>query len=252
MIHVANLSKTVSGVTTLKKINLHVSRGEMVAFIGASNSGKSVLLRQLCGLASGDMDGGQVAVGGRVIQKDGVVNRDIRDIRARIGMLFQPSGLAGRISVARNVALGALTRTSSLCGQSGCLDDADVALAMKALERMGIRDKAWQRTSSLSGGQQRRAAIARTLAQRAELLLADQSVDDLDPESFRSVMEILREFNAFEGLTIMVALSRAEYAVPYCPRTVALYRGEIVFDGPSSSLTPALLDHIYGDGRVAA
>ena len=246
MIHVTGLNKTFSGVQALKHIDLHIKPGEMVALIGSSGSGKSTLMRHICGLTVSDRNSGEVKVNGYTIQKNGALSGNIRDIRTHIGVIFQQFNLVGRISVARNVALGALGRTPFLHGLAGHFSPEDVELTLRALERVGIRDKAWQRTSTLSGGQQQRAAIARALVQRSEVLLADEPIASLDPESARNVMDTLQELNRTDGMTVVVTLHQVDYAVRYCPRTVALKKGEIVFDGPTRDLTPAMLNSVYG------
>lgn len=101
--------------------------------------------------------------------------------------------------------------------------------------------------STLSGGQQQRAAIARTLVQRsAKVVLADEPIASLDPESSRKVMDILARINREDGSTVIVSLHQVDVAIKYCPRVVALHQGRVVYDGPSAALTPALLRELYG------
>ena len=119
-------------------------------------------------------------------------------------------------------------------------------MAMQALQQVDIADLAGQRASTLSGGQQQRAAIARALVQQAEVLLADEPIASLDPRSARRVMEILAEINRRLGITVVVSLHQVEYAFAYCPRTVALRDGQVVYDGPSSALTLEFLTELYG------
>jgi phosphonate transport system ATP-binding protein len=114
------------------------------------------------------------------------------------------------------------------------------------LARVGIAEQALKRGSQLSGGQQQRAAIARSLVQGSEILIADEPIASLDPSSARRVMDILAELNRVDGITILVSLHQVEYALNYCPRTIALRNGEVVYDGPSSALTPAFLSELYG------
>jgi len=109
-----------------------------------------------------------------------------------------------------------------------------------------MTEHALKRGSELSGGQQRRAAIARTLVQDAELLVADDPIASLDPASARQVMDILADMNRQDGITVLVSLRQVDYALTYCPRTIALQAGRIVYDGPSDQLTPELLSSIYG------
>jgi phosphonate transport system ATP-binding protein len=98
----------------------------------------------------------------------------------------------------------------------------------------------------LSGGQQQRAAIARTLVQGVKLVLADEPIASLDPESSRKVMEILSTIQREDGRTVVVSLHQVDMAIRYCPRIIALNQGQVVYDGPSANLTPALLRDLYG------
>jgi phosphonate transport system ATP-binding protein len=120
------------------------------------------------------------------------------------------------------------------------------AEAWLALKSVGIEQLAWQRASTLSGGQQQRVAIARALVQRARLILADEPIASLDPESARNVMEILARINKEQGITVLVSLHQVQFARRYCPRTIALRLGEVVHDGPSAELTAPLLRTLYG------
>ncbi len=219
----------------------------MVALIGASGSGKSTLLRHVSALVQSDRKaGGSIEVFGRTVQRAGKVAQDIRDIRAGIGFVFQQFNLVGRLSVLKNVMAGALHRVPAWRGLAGRFTHAELQAGMEALERVGMADCALQRASTLSGGQQQRAAIARTLVQRAKLVLADEPIASLDPESSRRVMEILARMNRIDGGTVLVSLHQVNVALRYCPRTVALRGGAVVYDGASSALTPALLRDLYG------
>ncbi|HBC08689.1 MAG TPA: phosphonate ABC transporter ATP-binding protein, partial [Rhodospirillaceae bacterium] len=97
-----------------------------------------------------------------------------------------------------------------------------------------------------SGGQQQRAAIARALVQRAEIVLADEPIASLDPESARRVMENLARINREDGITVVVSLHQVDFATRYCARTVALRDGVVVYDGPSEALTHDFLRELYG------
>jgi phosphonate transport system ATP-binding protein len=117
---------------------------------------------------------------------------------------------------------------------------------MAALDRVGVAEYAGQRANTLSGGQQQRGAIARVLVQRAKAVLADEPVASLDPVSARKVMELLADLNRDEGITTVVTLHQVDYALRYCRRVVALQKGRIVYDGPSSGLGRDKLIDIYG------
>ena len=250
IISVKNLYKLYrvgdSVVRALDGVSFSVYEGEFCAIVGTSGSGKSTLMRHIAGLMPGDADGGRIEVAQHLIQDRGVISRDIRTMRAEIGMVFQQFNLVDRMSVLRNVMLGALSRTALWRSLLGFFHEEDARLAYKALARVGIMEKAHQRTSNLSGGQQQRAAIARALVQRARVLLADEPIASLDPESSRNVMETLRDLNQKDGLTVLVTLHQVDYALSFCPRTIALKHGRVVYDGPSAELTPAFLKRLYG------
>ncbi|MDR0620681.1 MAG: phosphonate ABC transporter ATP-binding protein, partial [Deltaproteobacteria bacterium] len=222
MLDIQNLSKTYGSAKALSGVSLKVNRGEMVALIGASGSGKSTLLKHVSGLVSADKGSGPISVNGRRIQSGGQISKNIRRTRTDIGVVFQQFNLVGRLTVATNVLLGALGRTSFLRSVAMAFSPADRALASEALLKVGILDKYHQRASTLSGGQQQRAAIARALVQRASIILADEPIASLDPESSILVMELLRKLNREEGLTVLVSLHQVDYAIKYCPRAVAL------------------------------
>ena len=182
---------------------------------------------------------------GEPIQRDGRLNTS-RALRARIGVIFQQFNLVPRLSLLTNVCFGLLGRLPIVRGTLGHFNDADKRVAMQALVRVGIAEHALKRANELSGGQQQRAAIARSLVQGAELLIADEPIASLDPASARRVMDLLADMNRNDGLTVFISLHQVEYALKYCPRTIALKGGKVAYDGPSAALTPAFLNQIYG------
>jgi phosphonate transport system ATP-binding protein len=236
-----------NGRHALRNIDLQVQAGEMVALIGASGSGKSTLLRHVAGLvvADGDSDS-LIEVNGCCVQQRGRIDRNIRQVRSQIGFVFQQFNLVDRLSVLMNVMVGMLHRTPTWRGWLRAFQPQERALALEALGRVGIADCHAQRASTLSGGQQQRAAIARTLVQGAKVVLADEPIASLDPESSRKVMDILARINREDGSTVIVSLHQVDVAIKYCPRVVALHQGRVVYDGPSAALTPALLRDLYG------
>ena len=245
---IEDLSKTFPGKRrALDRVGLSIAPGEMVALIGASGSGKSTLIRHAAGLIAGDRGAGRVEVLGRPVQAGGRVARDIRAVRTRIGVIFQQFNLVPRLSVLSNVLVGRLGQVPAWRGALMRFTRAEKLAAMAALDRVGIAEQALKRAANLSGGQQQRAAIARTMVQRAELILADEPIASLDPASARRVMETLAALNAAEGITVLVSLHQVEYARRFCPRTIAMRAGRVVFDGPSRELTLPFLREIYGE-----
>lgn len=246
-IRIHALDKTFgNGRKALQGIDLTVRPGEMVALIGASGSGKSTLLRHIAGLMAGDAGRGRIEVHGQAVQAEGRIGRDIRRVRAGIGFVFQQFNLVDRLPVVVNVLAGALHRTPSWRGLLRWFSPEEKARALEALRRVGILECSYQRASTLSGGQQQRAAIARAVVQGARVILADEPIASLDPESSRRVMDILARVNQEDGCTVVVSLHQVNVAMKYCARTVALHQGRVVYDGPSAALTPALLRDLYG------
>ncbi|MCU1738319.1 MULTISPECIES: phosphonate ABC transporter ATP-binding protein [Pseudomonas] len=246
-IRVEHLNKTFARKSALVDLDLSIAVGEMVALIGASGSGKSTLLRHLTGLACCDKsNGGSVKVLGRDVQVSGRLNGKVRRLRADIGYIFQQFNLVNRLSVLDNVLLGCLGRMPRWRGSLGLFNTEEKQFAMESLARVGLADLAAQRASTLSGGQQQRVAIARALTQRAEVILADEPIASLDPESARKVMEILADINRRDGKTVVVTLHQVDYAMRYCPRAVALKGGRIHYDGRGSDLSSQFLNDLYG------
>jgi len=164
-----------------------------------------------------------------------------------VAMIFQQFNLVDRLPVMTNVLAGALHRMPAWRWALGRFTDDERRLALDALQRVGIEACAWQRASTLSGGQQQRAAIARALVQGARVVLADEPIASLDPASCRRVMEHLATLNREGGVTVLVSLHQVQFAFAYCPRTVALRAGEVVFDGPTQELTAQRLTELYGE-----
>jgi phosphonate transport system ATP-binding protein len=246
VLSIRNVSKTFGARRALDDVSLDVSRGEMIALIGPSGSGKSTLLRAISGLAPVDAGAGRIDAFGAPVQAKGKVSDQVRDARIRIGFIFQQFNLVGRLTLFSNVALGSLGRIGFWPGLLGRWPQETKAAAMAALARVGVAEYAAQRANTLSGGQQQRGAIARALVQKAKIILADEPVASLDPVSARRVMDILRELNRNDGLTVVVTLHQVDYALRYCDRVVALKAGKVVYDGPASGLKTEQLIDIYG------
>jgi len=244
-IEVRGLSKSFrTDRKALDDVTLHVAPGEMVALLGASGSGKSTLLRHVAGFVTGDA--GEILVNGRSIQRQGRLAGNVRKVRAEIGFVFQQFNLVGRLPVITNVLVGMLTRIPAWRSLFRLFRADEVQAGLDALAQVGIDDYAFQRASTLSGGQQQRAAIARTLVQNAKVILADEPIASLDPESSRRVMTLLSQINRTRKVAVVVSLHQVDVAMRYCPRVVALRQGKVVYDGPSAALTPGMLRDLYG------
>lgn len=246
VLSIRNVSKSFGARRALDAVSLQVGRGEMVALIGPSGSGKSTLLRTISGLAPIDPGDGVIEAFGSLVQAKGRASEQVREARIRIGFIFQQFNLVGRLPLFTNVVLGSLGRISFWRGVLGAWPAETKAAAMAALARVGMAEYAAQRANTLSGGQQQRGAIARTLVQKAKVILADEPVASLDPVSSRRVMELLRELNQRDGLTVLVTLHQVDHALRYADRIVALKAGKVVYDGPPSGMDRGRLTEIYG------
>ncbi|MEV7608397.1 phosphonate ABC transporter ATP-binding protein [Microbacterium sp. NPDC089320] len=245
LIRLDGVTKTFGSTTALKNASLQVSRGEIVVLLGLSGSGKSTLLRHLDGLevpTSGDIE----VLGSAVPTLKG---KALRRLRSRVGFIFQQFELVPSLTVLENVLTGSLSEVRGprlgLWGYS----KAAKLRALEHLDRVGLLDRAYQRSDTLSGGQQQRVAIARALMQKPDILLADEPVASLDPESSDQVMALIREIAADEGLTVVCSLHQVDLAISWADRIVGLRHGEIVLDTPTGDLTKAEVMEIYG--RVA-
>ena len=243
---VRDVSKTFGARKALNGVSIEVGAGEMVALIGPSGSGKSTLLRSITGLQTIDSGKGTISVFGECVQKNGRLTAATRGARQKLGMIFQQFNLVGRLPLLTNVLTGLAGELPLWRAVTGRFSLAEKARAFDALASIGLGEQAFQRASTLSGGQQQRAAIARALVQGARLLLADEPVASLDPESTRRVMELLCQLNREQGMTLIISLHHVGLARRYCQRVLALREGALIFDGPTSALTPRFLRDLYG------
>ena len=230
----------------LSNVTLDIAAGERVALIGASGSGKSTLIRAISGLEILDKNSGELCINGRQLQSHGQLSNNVRQIRNEIGIIFQQFNLVNQLDVITNVLIGICPQKSifeTICRKFSL---EEKARALDALDNVGLADIAYQRSSTLSGGQQQRVAIARALIKGAKILLADEPVASLDPESARKVMETIANLSQKLNLTFMISLHQIPVARKYCERTIALNKGVVVFDGPTKELTAAILAELYG------
>jgi phosphonate transport system ATP-binding protein len=237
-----NVSKRYpNGHLALDNVSLTFRPGEFVVIVGLSGAGKSTLIRCLNRLVT--PSAGRIVIAGQDIV--GMRENELRRARARIGMIFQNYNLVRRSSVLRNVLAGRLAHLPTWRTLLGLFPRADVELAMRCLNRVGILEKAYQRADTLSGGQQQRVAIARALAQQPMILLADEPVASLDPPTAHQVLRDLKALSREENLLTFVNLHFMDMALEYADRIIGLRAGKVVFDGPTSGMTESTFEAIY-------
>jgi phosphonate transport system ATP-binding protein len=160
-------------------------------------------------------------------------------------MIFQDHNLVPRLSVLKNVLTGRLASMPVLTSVLQMFPRADVEIALHALERVALADRAMDRADRLSGGQQQRVGIARALAQQPQVILADEPVASLDPKTARVVLDDLRRAAHELGIAVLCNLHQVEYAIEFADRIVGIGAGRVVFEGTPAQLDDAALARIY-------
>ncbi|MBI5933160.1 MAG: phosphonate ABC transporter ATP-binding protein [Chloroflexi bacterium] len=243
MLRIQNVSKTYpNGTQALKNVSFDIKEGEFMVVIGLSGSGKSTLLRCINRLID--------PTEGKILWDDVDVTAappaELRQIRRKIGMVFQQFNLVKRSSVMMNVLSGRLGYVNPWTSLIGLWPADEKKRAIEALTRVGIADKAAERADALSGGQQQRVGIARALMQEPKIILADEPVASLDPVLSHSILQYLEQLNK-EGITVICSLHFLDLVHRYATRVVALKDGVKVFEGSAQEIDRAKFKEIYGE-----
>ena len=231
-----------NGVKALDDVNLEIEQGEFVAVIGLSGAGKSTLIRTVNKMI--DITNGKLTVNG--VDVSSLKGKELRKFRRKIGMVFQSFNLVNRTSVLNNVLSARVPDMSFFRTLFGLFSKEDKIQALESLDKVGILDKAYIRADQLSGGQMQRVALARTLAQNPEIILADEPVASLDPVMADVVMEDFKRINKEMNITIVINIHHVDLALQYADRVVGIRAGQIVFDGKTKDVDRDKLKFIYG------
>ena len=231
-----------NGLHALKNVSLEINQGEFVAIIGLSGAGKSTLLRTINRMH--DISEGSLIVNGQEIKN--LKGKDSRTFRRKVGMVFQSFNLVTRTTVINNVLTSRVPDMPLWKSIIGLYSKEDKIIALEALDKVGILDKAYVRADQLSGGQQQRVALARTLAQKPEIILADEPVAALDPITATQVMDDFKKINKELNMSVLINIHHVDLALKYADRVIGIKAGEIVYDGAAKDVTNEVLKQIYG------
>lgn len=239
MIQLYDVSVRYEAAIALHPLTIGFKGGSFTVLLGPSGAGKSTLLRCMNHLVTPTSGSIEVA-------EIGPLNNSsrIRAHRRRTGMIFQQHQLIGRHTALRNALLGSVASKSVLHG-FWWTNRADTYRALAALDRVGLLGKALVRADRLSGGEQQRVGIARALTQQPDIVLADEPVASLDPETAITVLSLLREICRQDGITAVVSLHQVELARRFADRIVGLSAGRLVVDEPPDRIDAAQIAQIY-------
>lgn len=242
MLKVTNLQKNFGDLEVLKGINLEIQKGEVVALIGPSGSGKSTLIR--CLNLMENPSAGEVYFKEQLVNEDKLIEKNVDQLRQKVGMVFQHFNLFPHLTVKQNITL-APVKLNKMSQQ-----EADKK-AEELLTKVGLLDKKDVYPNKLSGGQKQRVAIARALAMEPEVMLFDEPTSALDPEMVKEVLLVIQSL-AQEGLTTVIVTHEMNFAKRVASRVLFLADGNIVeqgtpeeiFENPQMDRTKQFLDQI--------
>ncbi|MET3321687.1 UNVERIFIED_ORG: phosphonate transport system ATP-binding protein [Peribacillus simplex] len=243
LLEVKNVSKHFGNDTkALSNIDFSVKEGEFVSIIGPSGAGKSTLLRCINRMI--DASSGDIIFDNEHVYE--LNKRELKKVRRKIGMIFQHYNLVNRLSVIENTLHGRLGYKSTLAGILGLYSEDEKLQAANILQILGMEDQLYKRSDELSGGQKQRVGIARALIQNPKLLLCDEPIASLDPNSSKVIMDHLRNICTSMGITVVVNLHQVDVALKYSDRIIGVNSGKIVFNGTSQNITSSDIHQIYG------
>lgn len=243
ILRVDNVTKIYNNqVHALKEASFSLHEGEFISVIGPSGSGKSTLLRCINQMI--DVSNGNI-----YFMEEDVTNakkKKIRDIRRNIGMIFQHYNLVYRLNVLENVLHGRLGYYPTWKSALGLYAEKDIEKAAQILDMLGLKDRLYTKCSQLSGGQKQRVGIARALIQNPKMVLCDEPIASLDPQSSKVIMEHLHGITKTLNIPCLVNLHQVDVALHYSDRIIGMHEGTIVFDGKPEELSNEVIEKIYG------
>ena len=239
MFKLNNISKTYGKKQALSSLSFNIKKGEIVALIGPSGAGKTTLLNSLAKTVKIDL--GEILISDINIDK----YKNNKSFAKQVGIIRQQFDLVPQLPVIHNVLAGRFNEWGFMKSLISLIFPQDKKLALTALERVGLLEKVYEKTSNLSGGEQQRVAIARLLVQNPECILADEPISSLDPARAHDILTLLIKIVYEENLTLIASLHSVDYALKYFKRIIGLREGQIYFDLPSDKVTDKLLKDLY-------
>lgn len=255
LIVVENLHKSFEDGEVLRNISINIKEGDLVSLIGPSGCGKSTLLRCLNGLEL--LDSGYIRIGKTELRRQSIGQKPdekmiqtVHEMRSEVGMVFQSYNLFPHKTVIQNVMLAPVVVKK--------MDKEEAKeIALKQLEKVGLKDFANKYPSTLSGGQGQRAAIARALAMNPMVMLYDEPTSALDPQLVGEVLQVMKDLDS-EGMTQIIVTHEMQFARDASDYIVFIDGGEIIeyddgdilFTNPKNSRTREFLRHFTGMGTA--
>lgn len=238
-LEIKNVSKSFDGKVILDNLSITIHKGDLVALIGPSGTGKTTLLNIMANIIDPDM--GKILI-------NNVISSNIKDRKERakkIGVMRQQFDLVNQLPVIQNVLIGRLNEWKFTKSLLSLIIPQDKQLAENALNRVGLSDKIYEKTGNLSGGEQQRVALARLLVQNPEIILADEPVSSLDPARAEDLLSLMIKLVKEENQTLIASLHSVDYVKKYFTRIIGMRNGSIVFDLPPEELSNKVLESLY-------
>ena len=236
LLQLSGITKVFPGVRALENVQLALWPGKVTALIGENGAGKSTLVKVMTGIYQPDE--------GEILYKAIPVHLPTPESAHKMGItaIHQETVLFDELSVTENIFVGQYLHKGFLKK----LDWPEMHRRAQAiLARLEVQIDPRATLKTLSIAQRHMVAIARALMQQAKVILADEPIASLDPESARIVMDTLRDINQNDGITVVVTLHQVDYALRYCERIVALRQGHVFYDGSSQQFDNERFDHLY-------
>ena len=235
MIEFRNVNKTYgTGTEAVHNANFKIDKGEFAFLVGSSGSGKSTLIKLI--LKEEEPTSGNIIINGK--DTTFLKPKRVPFLRRSMGVVFQDFRLLPDKTVYENVAFAMYIVKAT---PRHIRRQVPMVLSL-----VGLSNKAKVYPNELSGGEQQRVALARTLAQKPEIILADEPVAALDPITAKQVMDDFKKINKELNMSVLINIHHVDLALKYADRVIGIKAGEIVYDGPATKVDSEVLKQIYG------